>query len=312
MGAGTYERKQFAGGAPATTISAGIADSDVTFSIADASGWPDATNPFVAVIDRGLATEEKILVGARTTTTLSSITRGYDDTAAVAHTSGATIEHVLDASTIDQANRLANLQDAKGEIIGHDGTNPVAVDAGGTDEHVLMVDAAQSSGIKFARLDTVKSQGSAPSVAGIQRIWHDTATGLIRSSDGTSWAFPASAPVFADTSARDTYFGGTPTQDGIMCVVGTGATLELQVWDGSNWIQFPTVYEGIPKFADSTARDAFFTAPATGDHCFLTGTHEFQEYRSDEWITLNNKVTVSASQPTGQVNEGDLWLQPID
>ena len=312
MGAGSYERKQYVGGAPATTVTGSLTDAATSFDVDDATGWPDATNPFVAVIDRGLATEEKILVGARTSVTLSSVTRGYDNTTAVAHSSGAAIEHVIDASTIDQVNRLANLQDAKGEVLGHDGTNPVAVDAGGTDEHVLMVDSGESAGIKFARLSTVTDAASAPSVSGVQRIWFDSDTGMLRSSNGTEWRTPAAAPVFADTGARDTYFGATPTQAGIMCVVGTGATLQLQVWDGSAWIEFPTIYEGIPKFADSTARDAFFTSPSTGDHCFLTGSHEFQEYRSDEWITLNNKVTVSASQPSGQVNTGDLWLQPID
>lgn len=96
-----------------------------------------------------------------------------------------------------------------------------------------------------------------------------------------------------------------------MCVVGTGSTLELQVWDGSAWIQFPTINEGIPKFADSTARDAFFSSPVTGDHAFLNDTHSLTEYREDEWITINNKVSVSATAPATPIN-GDIWLQPND
>lgn len=312
MGAGSYVRKQFVGGAPATTVVGSLTDAATSFDIDDASGWPDATNPFVVIIDRGLATEEKCLVGARTSVTLSSVTRGYDDTVAAAHSSGATIEHGIDASTLDQVNRLANLQDAKGEILAHDGTNPVAINAGATDEHVLMVDAAESGGVKFARLSTVQDTGSAPSVSGVQRIWFDSTTGMLRSSNGTEWRTPASAPVFANVAARNAYFGATPTQAGIVCIVGTGATLQLQAWDGSNWIEFPTIYEGIPKFADSTARDAFFTSPQTGDHCYLTASHAFQEYRNTEWLTVNNKVSISDTQPTGQVNTGDLWLQPVD
>lgn len=312
MGAGSYERKQFAGGAPSTTITSSISNVDTTWAIANATGWPDATYPFVAVIDRGLATEEKVLINARTGTTLSSVERGYDDTAAQGHSSGATIEHVIDASTIDQVNRLANLLDTKGEIFAHDGVNPIAVAAGATDEHVLMVDTAEAGNVKFARLSTVQDTGSAPSVSGIQRVWFDSTTGLLRTSNGTVWRTPAAAPVFANVAARNAYFGATPTQAGIMCVVGAGATLQLQVWDGSNWIEFPTIYEGIPKFADSTARDAFFTSPQTGDHCYLTGSHVMQEYRNTEWITVTHKVTVSDAQPTGQINAGDLWLQPVD
>lgn len=309
MGAGSYERKQFAGGAPATTIVGAINDSVTTWSIDSATGWPDATNPFVAVINRGLADEEKVLVNARTSTTLSSVERGYDDTAAASHTSGATIEHVIDASTIDQANRLANLQDAKGEIIGHDGTNPVAVDAGTVDGHVLQRKDSEPAGLSIEKLITVLDQGSAPSVSGYVQLWYDSATGLLRPSDGTSWEFPASFPAFANDAARDAYFGGTPTQDGIACVVGTGASAQFQSWDGSNWIRLAPLSEAIPKFADTTARDAFYTSPATGDHAYITGTHQLLEYREDEWILINQKITTSETAPTSP-HEGDVWLQP--
>jgi hypothetical protein len=309
MGAGSYERKQFAGGAPATILSGTLTDSATSFAIDSASGWPDATNPFVIIIDRGLPTEEKCLVGARTGTTLSDVTRGYDDTVAAAHSSGATVEHGIDASTIDQVNRLANLQNAKGEVIGHDGTNPVAIDAPATDEHVLMGDAAEAGGLKFARLETVTDDPSAPSVSGIQRIWFDSTTGMLRSSNGTEWRTPASMPVFANDAARDAYFGATPDQPGITCVVGTGTSLTPQVWDGSDWVRLASIYEGIPRFADSTARDAFFTSPATGDTAYLEGTHQLTEYREDEWILLNFKVTTSDTAPVSP-HEGDIWLQP--
>ena len=307
---GTYERKEFVGAAPATTVVGSLTDAATSFDIDDATGWPTATtNPFVAVIDRGLATEEKILVGARTTVTLSSITRGYDDTAAQAHSSGAAIEHVIDASTIDQANRLANLLDAKGEIIGFNGTNPTAVAANLTDGYGLVVDNAEPTGLKIDRPIHVVDSASTPTVSGVPRVWFDQNTGLVRTSDGTSWKIPASAPVFASEGARDSYYGGTPTQDGLVCIVGTGATLELQAWDGSAWIKFPTIYEGIPKFADSAARDAFFTSPVTGDHAFLNDVDQLTEYREDEWILINQKITVSETQPASP-HTGDVWIQP--
>ena len=306
---GTYERKQFVGGAPATTVVGSITDSATSFDIDSATGWPDATNPFVAVIDRGLATEEKILVGARTSATLSSITRGYDDTAAQAHSGGAAIEHVIDASTIDQANRLANIQTAKGTLIGHNGTNPTEIAASLTDGYSLVVDNAQPTGFVVERPVHVVDDASTPTVTAVPRVWFDQNTGLVRTSDGTNWKIPASAPVFASTGARDTYYGATPTQDGIVCIVGTGATLQLQAWDGSAWIEFPTIYEGIPKFADSTARDAFFTAPVTGDHAYLNDVHQLTEYREDEWILVNQKITTSETAPASP-HEGDIWLQP--
>jgi len=54
----------------------------------------------VVTLDRGTASEEKILVSAYTTTQLTG-TRGYDGTSAVSHNNGATCEHTLDATQLD-------------------------------------------------------------------------------------------------------------------------------------------------------------------------------------------------------------------
>ena len=308
---GTYERKQFVGGAPATTVTGSLTDAATSFDIDDASGWPDATNPFVAVIDRGLATEEKILVGARSGVTCSTVTRGYDDTANVAHSSGAAIEHVLDASTIDQLNRAINLLAAKGQVLGFNGTNVTQVTAtaqadDGEDQYALVVNNSEATGLAFERPIHVVDDASTPSVTGVPRVWFDQTNGTVRTSDGTTWKQPASAPIFASTATRDTYFGGTPTQDGLMCVVGTGMSATTQIWDSTAgaWL-----YQGIPRFADSTSRDLYFSSPITGDIAFLIDVHQLTEYREDEWILLNRKITTDASAPADPHDE-DLWLQP--
>ena len=310
MGAGTYERKQFAGGAPATSLASSLTDVATSFDVDDATGYPDATYPFVIVIDPGLATEEKCLVNGRTTDTFSSVERGYDDTVAAAHSSGAVVQHVLDASTIDQANRVANLMSAKGQVIASNGTNPVAV-AGtaqaddGEDGYALLVKNSESTGLEFARPVHVTDSASAPAVAGVPRVWFDQASGLVRTSDGTDWKIPATCPVFASTGARDTFFGATPVQDGNMCIVGTGTAAVLQVWDGSKW-----AYMGIPRFTNEAARDAYYTSPVTGDLAYANDTHQLTQYREDEWILINRKVVVSDTNPVDP-HLGDLWLQPV-
>jgi len=315
MGVGTYERKTFVGGAPATTVSGALTDSATSLTIAAATGWPSAdTNPFVAVIDRGTASEEKILVGARTGTSLSSITRGYDDTSAAAHDDGAAIEHVLDASTIDQANRLANLMDAKGEIIAFNGTNPVAVSGtaqadDGEDGYALVVNNAEATGLAFERPIHLYDAATTPALAAVPRLWYDQNQNIIRSSDGSAWKIPAQVLVFANDTARDAYLGATPTNDGHFCFTGTGGTLRPQIWDGTTWVSIPRLDEAIPTFADTTARDAFYTAPTTGNHAYITGTHQLLEYREDEWILLNQKIVTSETAPTSP-HEGDVWLQP--
>lgn len=101
-----FERRQFQGAAVATTLATGITSGATAINIASATGWPDgSTGPFFAVIDRGLAGEEKILVTARAGTTLDPVTRGQDGTTASAHSSGAAVEHAIVARDVDEANQ---------------------------------------------------------------------------------------------------------------------------------------------------------------------------------------------------------------
>lgn len=101
--------KEFVGAAPRTTLAAGIDASTNPFDGADGTGYPTgATAPFVIVIDRGLATEEKLLISGRSANTFTPSVRGYDGTVAQPHAVGATIEHALDSITIAEANDHVN------------------------------------------------------------------------------------------------------------------------------------------------------------------------------------------------------------
>lgn len=102
-------RRDYAGNAVDTRLAGGISASDLSISILDAAGWPSggASGKFIATIDRGLATEERILVLSRTGTTLTldnTGDRGVDDTTAATHSANATIEHTFSALDADEAN----------------------------------------------------------------------------------------------------------------------------------------------------------------------------------------------------------------
>ena len=97
-------RREFSGAVLRTTITANISNSDSSISVLDGSTYPSGNNPFVVVIDRGYAAEEKILISSRASNTLSVQQRGYDGTTSVAHTSGAYVDHVLDAAVIQDMN----------------------------------------------------------------------------------------------------------------------------------------------------------------------------------------------------------------
>ena len=100
--------REFQGAAVQTTLSGSINAGATSITITSASGWPTgaSTDTFVVVIDRGLASEEKVLIESRSSTTLTVATsgRGYDGTSAASHSSGATIEHCIDAVWLNDVN----------------------------------------------------------------------------------------------------------------------------------------------------------------------------------------------------------------
>ena len=115
--ANEYIRKEWAGGVVKTTLNGAIAAGTTTITVTDGSTFPAGTFPFVVVIDRGTATEEKVLVQSRTGNSLTVLQRGYDGASAQSHVNGAFVEHCLDAYTVDQANAIATKMTTAGDLI---------------------------------------------------------------------------------------------------------------------------------------------------------------------------------------------------
>lgn len=121
-------RREYKGAASPSylTLSLGNSTADLTINCADLTNWPTGTGgkPFYVVIDRGTASEEKILCTSRSGNTLTvyddGITngRGADDTSIVAHSSNAEIEHVFTATDADEANAHVNASTGVHGIVG--------------------------------------------------------------------------------------------------------------------------------------------------------------------------------------------------
>jgi len=98
-------RREFSGSVLRTNLSSSISNTATSISVTDGSTYPTGENhPFVIVIDRGLSTEEKVLISSRSTNTFTVDTRGYDGSLAVAHSGGSFVDHVLDAAVIQDMN----------------------------------------------------------------------------------------------------------------------------------------------------------------------------------------------------------------
>lgn len=89
-------RRFYSNAAVATTLSVGIGSGDTSLVVVSAAGYP--STPFIIVIDPDTASEEFILVGAKAGTTFSTLTRGFDGSAAAAHLATAIIKHVAIAA----------------------------------------------------------------------------------------------------------------------------------------------------------------------------------------------------------------------
>lgn len=100
------ERREFAGAVVETTTTTVLSNSDTTITVVDGSSFPDGStgNPFVIVLSRGQPNEEKVLCNTRTSNSFAVLQRGYDGPVANAHSSGTTVNHVLDATTIQDMN----------------------------------------------------------------------------------------------------------------------------------------------------------------------------------------------------------------
>jgi hypothetical protein len=105
------------------------------------------------VIDPGLSTEEKVLVGSRSGSSLSSITRGVDGTTSASHSAGATCYPVFTATDADQANAVAAALTTKGDLLVTTGSalNRLAVGGNGS---ILNADSTAANGVAWLAAGT--------------------------------------------------------------------------------------------------------------------------------------------------------------
>lgn len=113
-------RREYRGYAQATqlTTQLGGSTSDLTIQCSGLSGntaWPTGSGgPFYIIIDRGKASEEKILCVSRSGGTINVYNSGgvngraSDGTPISAHSVNATVEHVFTATDADEANAHVN------------------------------------------------------------------------------------------------------------------------------------------------------------------------------------------------------------
>ena len=141
-------RRQYNGAAAPTTTTNSLSSVDTSVTLTATTGWPSTVAvPFYVVIDPGTSSEEKC--SATISGSTLTLTRGRDDTTAVAHSSGATIYPVFSADEADEANNMAATMTTKGDLLVTTGSafNRLAV---GTNGYVLTADSTATNGVAWA------------------------------------------------------------------------------------------------------------------------------------------------------------------
>lgn len=165
---------------PATTLAQGTDTTQSSMVITSATGWP-STFPFGITVGRNTANEEHLLVAGRSGTTLSGLTRDWENTGTtgIAHSSGETVELTLNVKIFNDLAKLLNMTAA---------------------QQVLKASAANDYGWGFNPLPTFTSTGARTSAisspaAGDSTYMNtgDSAEG-IEFYHGSAWAKPWNMP----------------------------------------------------------------------------------------------------------------------
>lgn len=276
---GSYDPRSYSGAAQDTTLTAPITSVSLTATVTDATGYPSAN--FVVILDRGTASEEKRLVESRTGNqfTFAVAGLGYDGTAALDHAAGATVGHVWDARSAQEANDTAvntlGRVTSKGDLIAGTGVHTLDRVPVGASGMPLQANPAAATGVSWGALTQAVTHASPDTDTAPTALHHTLGTTANKAaagnhthdgSGGYTQTVPAgSVTMFAGAAAPAGYLlcDGTAvsrtTYAGLFAAIGT----TYGAGDGSTTFNVPNLKGRVPIGLDST-QASFDTLGETG------------------------------------------------
>ena len=325
------------GGVPSTTLNGAITSGATSITVADGSSYPDGTNGnFYIVIDLGAGSEETIECSGRSSNTFTIATRGADGSSATSHDNGATVQHVVPALTLQEANTHANQTTGTphgSAYVVPSGNVATATALETARTIVLSGDVSGTSG----SFDGTANATITTTIADDSHNHTDsTITGTL-SNDTTGNAATATALATARTIGGVSFDGtaninlpgvntaGTQDTTGnatTATALETARTIGGVSFDGTTNINLPGVntsgtQDTSGNAATATKWAAEVTLTASGD---VTGSVAFDGATASESLALTIPddsitgaqvafITLSTSTPTSSDgSNGDLWL----
>jgi hypothetical protein len=154
-----------------TALSGGISAGNNSCIVNSVSGFP-ASTPFVLSLDQNTISEELILVGGVSGTTLTGLTRGFNGTTAISHNNGASVVHVMCAQDLtDPQVHIGAFDNVHGTAVG-------SLVVGTNDTQTLANKTLTSPTINTPTITT-------PTITGTAITGPITSSGLITATDFT-------------------------------------------------------------------------------------------------------------------------------
>lgn len=242
--------RYFANHAPQQMLAGAITNSATSCTISGSfAGWP-TSYPFYAELDRGTASAEIVLV-TNISGLVATITRGQDGDAAVSHPAGATLDFVVVAQDLREANTHINASSGVHGISGH------------------VIGDSDVQTLSNKTLTAPVIDGSVTSTDGVLNVTGDvTATGNVHATDldatgnanitgnavitgtcsvggksviGNLGITQAYTPVLTATTTNPTL--GNSTLSGIYCQIGNLVFFEIALTVGSTFSVGSGTYE---------------------------------------------------------------------
>ena len=285
-------RRKYKGNATSATISAGLSAGASTATISSNTGWP-TSGPFYCVVDPGTSSEEKVLVGSISGTTLSSITRGVDDTSDQNHASGCTIYPVFTAVDADEANELTSTYANQGGIV-YQGASTFAQLAIGTAGQVMKV----NSGATAPEWGQVGSGGIADGAVNEDKLANNAVTsGKIANGAIVNEDINASAAIALSKLAT----GALPTDITVASANIVNGTIVDEDINASAAIS-------LSKLATGALPTAITVASAN----VVNGSLLTTDFNTTTAVSSGGVpvITVQNTGPSGG-KDGDIWVQVV-
>jgi hypothetical protein len=282
--ANEYILKDYKGSSIETTLSNAYSIANTSLTVSSGSTFPDGSSgPFVVVISRGLADEEKMLISSRTSNTLTILEKGYDGTTSQNHVNGSSVNHCLDAYTLVQANRYVNLQATKGSLVTRTASTTVTLPAG-TNGYTLVADSTATNGIVWQQIATAGIGAQAVTDTQV------STTAAIALSKLATGALPTGITVASANIVDGTIVNAD---------ISGSATIALSKLDTG---ALPTgITVASANIVNGTIVDADINSSANITASKLLGVQLSQSGN-------NNKTTFSTATPSGSSTDGDIWF----